>query len=240
MTETTPHPAALYAYFGYRDAHAAIEWLGRAFGFETTMRFPDDNGGVAHAELRLGNAAIVVFSDRDGYQRPPRKGDTMGFGTYLSLPEAADVDAVHARAFAVGATGIWEPGTIEWGNYRCRVLDPRASSERSGHTAPENRTTTGPRARGTTPKTTAPATDDPWSEVPAAAADVALGAGPWRERVARGGCPAPLPQGYGHQRPWARPGGRQCAKMRGWRDRTTPTGAEPCSASVRRPHGRLR
>lgn len=81
MTETTHHPAALHAYFGYRDAHAAIEWLGRAFGFETTMRFPDEDGGVAHAELRLGDAVIVVFSDRDGYQRPPRKGDTIGFGT---------------------------------------------------------------------------------------------------------------------------------------------------------------
>lgn len=88
------------------------------------MRFPDDDGGVAHAELRLGNAVMVVFSDRDGYQRPPRKGDTMGFGTYLCLAEAADVDAVHARALDAGATGVWEPEITEWGNYRCRVLDP--------------------------------------------------------------------------------------------------------------------
>lgn len=125
MTQLTHHPAALHAYFGYRDAHAAIEWLGRAFGFETTMRFPDDDGGgVAHAELRLGDAVIMVFSDRDGYQRPPHKGDTVGFGTYLCLTEAAAVDTVHARALAAGATGVWEPATTEWGNYRCRVLDP--------------------------------------------------------------------------------------------------------------------
>lgn len=81
MTETTHHPAALHAYFGYRDAHAAIEWLGRAFGFETTMQFPDD----------------------------------------------ADIDAVHARALDAGATGVWEPGTSEWGNHRCRVLDPEGA-----------------------------------------------------------------------------------------------------------------
>ena len=73
MTETTHHPATLHAYFGYRDAPAAIEWLGRTFGFKTPMQFPDDHGGIAHAELRLGNAVIIVFSDRDGYQRPPRK-----------------------------------------------------------------------------------------------------------------------------------------------------------------------
>ena len=124
MTQTPQHPAALHAYYGYRDAPAALEWLGNAFGFETTLRFPDDDGGVAHAELRLGDAAIVVFSDRDGYERPPRKGDTMGFGMYLCLGGSADVDAVHARALAAGATEVWKPGDTEWGNYRCRVLDP--------------------------------------------------------------------------------------------------------------------
>ena len=65
-----------------------------------------------------------MFSDRDGYQRPPRRGDTAGFGTYLCLPTAADVDAVHARALDAGATEVWRPGATAWGNYRCRVLDP--------------------------------------------------------------------------------------------------------------------
>jgi uncharacterized glyoxalase superfamily protein PhnB len=124
MTEEIHRPVGLYAYFGYRDAPAAIEWLGRAFGFEATMQFPDENGGIAHAELRLGDAAIVVFSDRDGYERPPRKGDTMGFGTYLTVSDPADVDIVHARALDAGATGVWEPGITEWGNYHCRVVDP--------------------------------------------------------------------------------------------------------------------
>ena len=45
MTETTHRPATLHAYFGYRDAPAAIDWLARAFGFETTLRFPDEDGG---------------------------------------------------------------------------------------------------------------------------------------------------------------------------------------------------
>lgn len=124
MTETHTQSAALFAYFGYRDAPGAIEWLGRAFGFEATMCFPDDDGGVAHAELRLGDAAIVVFSDRDGYQRPPRKGDTMGIGMYICLAEPAEVDAIHARSREAGAFCVWEPEATEWGSYRCRVLDP--------------------------------------------------------------------------------------------------------------------
>lgn len=114
----------LHAYFGYRDAVKALGWLEDAFGFETTMNFPDGDGGVAHAELRLGDVAVIVFSDREGYERPPRKGETCGFGVYLALPDEAAVDALYARAVGVGAVPVWEPAGTEWGNYRFRVLDP--------------------------------------------------------------------------------------------------------------------
>jgi uncharacterized glyoxalase superfamily protein PhnB len=124
MTENSNSPAALFAYFGYRDAVAAIDWLGRAFGFETTTSFAGEDGSIAHAELRLGDAAIVVFSDVDGYQRPPRVGDTMGHGTYIAVSGEADVKRIYAQAVEAGATVIWEPGTTEWGNFRCRVVDP--------------------------------------------------------------------------------------------------------------------
>ncbi|WP_433274028.1 VOC family protein [Actinosynnema sp. CS-041913] len=115
---------SLHVYLGYRDADAAIGWLGKAFGFEATMRFPDEQGGVAHSELRLGDAALVVFSDRDGYERAPRKGDTSGSGMYLTVGGDAEVDALYARAVGAGGVTVWEPGATEWGNYRFRVVDP--------------------------------------------------------------------------------------------------------------------
>ena len=113
----------LNAYLGYRDAAKAIDWLGDAFGFETTARFPDEQGGVAHAELRRGDAAIILFSDRDGYERAPRKGDTSGLGLYLSVADEAAVDAVFAKAVDAGATVVWKPERTPF-NYRFRVLDP--------------------------------------------------------------------------------------------------------------------
>lgn len=76
------------------------------------------------AELRLGDAVIVVFSDRDDYQRPGRKGDTTGHGVYLSVADPVQVDVAYRRALEAGGTGIWEPGSTRWGNYRCRVIDP--------------------------------------------------------------------------------------------------------------------
>ena len=124
MTETRTRPADLHAYLGYRDAPAAIAWLERVLGFATTMAFPDDDGGIAHAELRRVDAAVMVFTDRAGYERAPRKGETCGLGTYLSVPDPADVDAAHVRAVEAGAVTVWEPAGTEWGNYRCRILDP--------------------------------------------------------------------------------------------------------------------
>jgi uncharacterized glyoxalase superfamily protein PhnB len=115
----------LHMYFSYRDAPAALDWLRRAFGFETTMRWPEE-GHVDHAELRLGDAAIVVFSDAgQGYDRAqPKSNDAIGHGAYLTVPDNATVEAVWARALEAGATAVLKPESTEWGNYRCRVRDP--------------------------------------------------------------------------------------------------------------------
>jgi uncharacterized glyoxalase superfamily protein PhnB len=114
----------LHTYFSYTDADAALTWLAEAFGFETTMRSDDDHG-VAHAELRLGDAAIIVFSDAgQGYDRPrPKANDAVGRGTYLAVPDNATVDAVWKRALAADAVPVLKPESTEWGNYRCRVRD---------------------------------------------------------------------------------------------------------------------
>ncbi|AII08916.1 MULTISPECIES: VOC family protein [Rhodococcus] len=123
MTTTENRPAALHSYFAYRDAPAALRWLERAFGFETTLEFPDDNGGIMHSELRRGDAAIMVFSDDGNYDRPALRGETVGHGTYLSVGADSEVDEIYATAIEAGATPVWEPADTQWGNYRCRVLD---------------------------------------------------------------------------------------------------------------------
>jgi len=124
MTNPTESWASLHAYLSYRDAPAALRWLADAFGFEVTMQYPDDRGGIMHAELRRGDVAIVVFSDDDGSAHPTRNGETVGHGLYLALASEAEVDAAYGRASAAGAEVIWKPEPTEWGNYRFRVLDP--------------------------------------------------------------------------------------------------------------------
>ena len=113
----------LSTYYGYRDAPKAIDWLGKVFGFRPTSQFPDDQGGILHAELRVGDAVIVVFSDRDGYERAPRKDVTSGFGVYLAVDSKETVDRMYQQAITEGAETIWAVGHTEW-NYRFRIADP--------------------------------------------------------------------------------------------------------------------
>ncbi|MER7863697.1 MULTISPECIES: VOC family protein [Amycolatopsis] len=123
MTETRERPASLHSYLAYSDAPKALRWLERAFGFETTTEYPDDKGLILHSELRRGEVRIIVFSAEEDYDRPARKGETVGHGLYVSLPTQEAVDAVFASAVDAGATPVWKPENTEWGNYRCRVDD---------------------------------------------------------------------------------------------------------------------
>ena len=110
----------LFAYLSYRDAPAAIDWL-MACGFDTVRRIDGTDGSVVHAEMRLGEAVVIVSSNDIDYDHAVLVGQPSGHGIYLMVP---DVDAVYARAVAAGATPVIEPEETEWTTRRARVLDP--------------------------------------------------------------------------------------------------------------------
>ena len=69
--EAPAHGApTIFPCLRYRDAPAAIEWLGRAFGFEQVCAYSNPDGTIAHAELKLGNGMIMLGSPKgDGPRR---------------------------------------------------------------------------------------------------------------------------------------------------------------------------
>ncbi len=48
-------------------------------------------------------------------------------GTYLVLPDAAAVDALHARATDAGATDVGEPHETDYGSHETAVRDPEGN-----------------------------------------------------------------------------------------------------------------
>jgi uncharacterized glyoxalase superfamily protein PhnB len=113
--------AKLFAYLSYPDAPAALEWMERV-GFAVVRRQDAPSGQVVHAEVRLGDAVLMVASNDAEYQRPPLVGRSTGQGVYLLLD---DVDEFYRDAVAAGGTSVIEPESTAWGAKRARVLDPQ-------------------------------------------------------------------------------------------------------------------
>ncbi|HNB25735.1 MAG TPA: VOC family protein [Alphaproteobacteria bacterium] len=82
----------------FKDAPKAIDWLGRAFGFQRQFVAPGEDGGVAHAQLRHGAGMIMMGSA--GQPDAANPWTTEPFGIYVVV---ADIDAHFARAKAAGA-----------------------------------------------------------------------------------------------------------------------------------------
>jgi len=56
---------ALVACVFYQDPIAAMKWLEKAFGFETTILLTDADGRVGHAEMEFRGVPVGPFLGRD-------------------------------------------------------------------------------------------------------------------------------------------------------------------------------
>ena len=86
--------STLIPTFRYRDAPRMIDWLCETLGFARHAVYEDGQGGIAHAQLTLGDGMIMLGSTRD---------DELGSfdsSPYVVVPDA---DAVFARVKATGA-----------------------------------------------------------------------------------------------------------------------------------------
>ncbi len=115
----------IYPTFRYRDAAGMIEWLQKAFGFSVNVSFMDGDK-VGHAELSLGGSVIMLGEARaDAYGRMVGEpGQAGGKSTYVALD---DVDAVHAKAKAAGATILEEPVNRDYGSREFICADPQGN-----------------------------------------------------------------------------------------------------------------
>ena len=120
-------------FLGYEDAAGAIEWLGRAFGFDENRdaRYEED-GTITHAELELEGATIYLSTPR-GYASPKTlRAESDAARRAYDNPwvidghfvEVRDVDAHCERARAAGATVLREPQEPGYGFRVYTAEDP--------------------------------------------------------------------------------------------------------------------
>jgi PhnB protein len=120
--DTTNTIQQVFPYLIVRDCPAAIDFYKRIFGAEEIMRLAEPNGRIGHAELKLGDAMIMLAEEHPdrGVLSPLAYGGT---GSFLHL-HVANVDEMTKRSAEAGAKILVEPKTQFYGERSSKIEDP--------------------------------------------------------------------------------------------------------------------
>jgi uncharacterized glyoxalase superfamily protein PhnB len=112
----------VYPVLKYKDAHAAIDFLEKAFGFERSSVHEGENGGVAHAELKFGDEFVMLGSTSEGDEAFNR-----GAGHTSVYLVVQDPDERYERAKSAGAEIARELSDQDYGSRDFTVRDPEGN-----------------------------------------------------------------------------------------------------------------
>ncbi len=97
-----------------QDTAGLMDFLTRAFGAEEEGRITNPEGRIAHAEMRIGTAMVLMFDAPDGWSPTPAF-----LRLYVRSAEASVLRAVQA-----GATLVTQVTHLGFGDKVGRVRDP--------------------------------------------------------------------------------------------------------------------
>ena len=111
-------------YLIVHDAKAALAFYQAAFGAQIEVQLNAPDGSIAHAEIRVGNAVIMLGQETtEGGQTFQSPRTLKGTATSIML-YVPDCDATFAAAIAAGAT-LLEPVSLKfYGDQAGRLQDP--------------------------------------------------------------------------------------------------------------------
>lgn len=114
-TSVTPHIVC-------KGVDKALAFYAKAFGAQETFRIPGPDGKTMHAEMRIGNATVMVGEEcpEMGALSPlALKGTPVTLHIYVD-----NVDASFDRAVKSGATVKMPVTDMFWGDRYGQVADP--------------------------------------------------------------------------------------------------------------------
>jgi PhnB protein len=125
MADVKPIPDAyprVSPHLSVVGAADAIEFLKRVLGAGERMRMETPDGGIAHAEVQIGDSVIMVGEEMPGGTDPSPK--TLGGSPVALFVYVEDVDDVFERASQAGATTVREPEDHFYGDRVAMFDDP--------------------------------------------------------------------------------------------------------------------
>jgi PhnB protein len=122
----------LNPYLTVRDAAAAIDFYGKAFGATEVTRMPAQDGKrLMHAEIKVNGAYVMLSDEFPEYTDPgcpavsaPSAERPSPVGIALHYKTPGDVDKTYARAVEAGCAGTLPPNDTFWKARFAMVRDP--------------------------------------------------------------------------------------------------------------------
>lgn len=112
----------------YEDAHAAIEFLCQAFGFQRHAVHEGEGGTIEHAQLTFGDGMIMLGSHRDNdYEQLITTVAEAGKPIMTPYVVVDDVAAHAERAERAGAKIVSPPEEQDYGGSLYQCLDPEGN-----------------------------------------------------------------------------------------------------------------
>ncbi len=100
-------------YLVVEGAAKLIDFLKKAFDAKEKERMKRPDGGIMHAEVKIGDS-MIMMADAMGPYKP------MPVTIYLYMK---NTDTFYKRALAAGATSAMEPADMFWGDRNAGVKD---------------------------------------------------------------------------------------------------------------------
>jgi uncharacterized glyoxalase superfamily protein PhnB len=114
---TSHRPEGFHTVTPYLISSRAVEiaaFLQAAFDAEVVVRVDTPDGGIMHAQLRIGDSQVELSSGGGEWTSRP-------CGLHLYVPDA---DATYHRALAAGGTSLYEPADRPYGDREAGIVDP--------------------------------------------------------------------------------------------------------------------
>jgi uncharacterized glyoxalase superfamily protein PhnB len=97
-----------------KGAAGLLDFIVVAFDGVELGRVPNPDGTLGHAEIRIGDAIVMMFDAKPDWPDTP---------AFLRL-YVRDCTTVFGKALEAGATLLTEPTLLPWGERVARVRDP--------------------------------------------------------------------------------------------------------------------
>ncbi|GAA0585979.1 VOC family protein [Rhizomicrobium electricum] len=122
MEDPFRRPAFTASVF-YENPRAALDWLEKAFGFETVMRITDADGTLVHSEMRYSDGLLYVGAPwNQDFAAPGKTGGRNTTNLHVRVADGIEAHCETARA--AGAVILQEPQEQFYGDRTYRARDP--------------------------------------------------------------------------------------------------------------------